>query len=210
MQLFPEAAGKRKWGFLRWMLQEGKSRCSMDDSFWTTSASPTAQDRKTTLPATLPPRQAAGASVRRQPGRHLPGRQRPRLPPPRSSAPGRGRHSLRPEPRRRQPQQRRSICHPARTPIRTRSTHGAGAPIDQGAGVQRHARPDYFKGRLASGYWSWELTSFPAEWMASFRSLTKSGCRQRSAIALSAVAAVPVRRLHRRPSPSRRRNVVQP
>src|SRR5262249_48485668 len=60
MQVFPQLRGRQKWGFLRWVLREGKARCDMDDALLEdVREAVEAKDHKSTSRVTVRPAAAA-------------------------------------------------------------------------------------------------------------------------------------------------------
>jgi glycosyltransferase involved in cell wall biosynthesis len=194
MQVFPQHRGKQKWAFLRWMLREGKARCDMDDGLLDeVRAAVDARDRKPTTRVTV--RAAASA---RPFGVNVAGYFQ--------SEKGVGeaaRAMIRALDAAGIPYVLNNVTDcgsvnkhtdlPQFSETNPYAVNVVQVAIDQVPSFVR-SRPDYFVGRHNVGYWNWELASFPAQWMESFRPFDEVWVPSTFTLSSVAVASpVPVR-----------------
>jgi glycosyltransferase involved in cell wall biosynthesis len=194
MQVFPQLRGRQKWGFLRWMLREGKARCDMDDGLLEDVRSAVdVKERRTAPRVTVRPAAAArpfGVNVsgyfQSEKGVGEAARAMVRaldaagIPYVLNNVTDTG--SV-------------NACNglPQFSDANPYAVNVVQVAIDQVPAFQR-SRPEYFAGRHNVAYWNWELASFPAQWMESFRPFEEVWVP--STFTLSSVAAaspVPVR-----------------
>lgn len=189
MQVFPQAAGKKRWGFLRWVVREGKARCDMDDALLDdVQAAVDAKDRRQKSRA-VPTMRPWGAA--RPFGVNLAADFRPDNVLARSivraliaaGVP----YTLNPLTEDR-PRDLEGFAETNPYAVNLVQT-----AIDAVPALCR-SRPDYFAGRHNVACWTWELASFPTAAAESFRPFDEVWVP--STFALAAVAGsspVPVR-----------------